>query len=240
MRLGDWKSLASSAGLSEENLTHFLNYAAQFLGNTGNFRSFGDSKILARLPKDKFAALSKVNPAAGKLYEFFKDDLYDSSSTARMHLGYPDEGHISNYYPDSPGLTREEIEYTSNFLKEKQLMPENTRMRKTWSGDFEVLIASAVTNPTTKDLAESEWTLSGPLQGKKLHLLWGDHSVEMTKIAQNLAEARKFALNDEEDKMQAAYVTAFHDGSMLAHKDSQRHWIKDKGPTVESNIGYGL
>nr|POE50155.1 dipeptidyl peptidase 3 [Quercus suber] len=221
-----------------EDLTHFLNYAAQFLGNTGNFKSFGDSKFIPRLGQDKFAALAKSTAEANKLYESFKDDLYAGSNAARMHLGYPDEGHVSTYYPDSPGLTRLEIEQTSDFLKEKQLLPENTRMRKTASGDFEVLIASAVRDPATKDLADSEWTLSGPLQGKKLRLVWGDHSVEMAKIARNLAEAKKYALNDEEDKMQAAYVKSFHDGSMLAHKDSQRHWIKDRGPMVESNIGF--
>nr|POE47709.1 dipeptidyl peptidase 3 [Quercus suber] len=235
---GNWKSLAEKAGVSQEDLTHFLSYAAQFLGNTGNFKSFGDSKFIPRLTKEKFAALAKSTPAAEKLYGSFQDDLYQSSSAARMHLGYPDEGHVSTYYPNSPGLTRLEIEHTSDFLKEKQLLPENTRMRKTPSGDFEVLIASAVTDPATKDLAESEWTLSGPLQGKKLRLVWGDHSVEMAKIARNLAEAKEYALNDQEDKMQAAYVKSFHDGSMLAHKDSQRHWIKDRGPMVESNIGF--
>ncbi|KAK1077238.1 hypothetical protein LTR48_008848, partial [Friedmanniomyces endolithicus] len=40
---GDWKKLASRAGLSDEDLNHFLSYAAQFLGNTGNYKSFGDS-----------------------------------------------------------------------------------------------------------------------------------------------------------------------------------------------------
>lgn len=38
--------------------------------------------------------------------------------------------------------------------------------------------------------------------------------------------------------MQADYIKAFHDGSMNSHKDSQRHWIRDKGPMVETNIGF--
>lgn len=117
-------------------------------------------------------------------------------------------------------------------------MPENTRMRKTPSGDYEVLIASAVTEPASRDLKDSWWSLDGPYKGKSLRLVFGDHQTEMAKIARNLTEARKYALNDQEDKMQAEYVKAFHDGSMYAHKDSQRHWIKDKGPTVECNIGF--
>jgi dipeptidyl-peptidase-3 len=207
------------------------------LGNTGNYKSFGDSKFIPRLPKQSLAKLAKASPETEKLYNSFKDDIYEST-VSRMHLGYPDKGHVSNYYPDSADLTTEEIAYTADFIKEKKLLPENTRMRKTASGDFEVLIASAVADPAIRDVKESEWTLSGPLKGKKLRLVYGDHGREMANIASNLAEAKKYAANSEEDAMQGEYVKSFHDGSMEAHKDSQRHWIKDKGPMVECNIGF--
>ena len=229
--------MQSSAGVSDEDLHHFLNYSAQVIGNAGNYKSFGDSKFIPRLPEDSFAKLAMVSSDAEKLYNSIKDDLYESD-IARMHLGYPEQGHISTYYPDSPNITTEEITYTADFLKEKGLLPENTRMRKTSNGDFEVLIASAVTEPTARDIGETEWTLEGPLKGKKLRLVFGDHQIEMAKIARNLTEAKKYAANPEEDAMQADYVKAFHDGSMEAHKDSQRHWIKDKGPMVECNIGF--
>jgi dipeptidyl-peptidase-3 len=216
-----------------------LNYAAQFLGNTGNFKSFGDSKFIPRIEADKFAALAKVSTEAEKLYKTFKDDLYESKTTAPMHLGYPEKGHVSTYYPDSPNITQEQIEYISEFLKrEKKFMPENTRLRQTSSGDYKLLIASAVTDPATRDLDHDEFTLDGPLKGKKLRVVYGDYQTAMAKIARNLAEAKKYALNNEEEAMQADYVKAFHDGSMQAHKNSQRHWIKDKGPMVESNIGF--
>lgn len=219
-------------------MKHFLNYAAQLLGNTGNFKSFGDSKFIPRISSREFAKLSTVSSEAKTLYETFKDALYESSSTGQMHLGFPDQGHMSTYYPNSPDITRKEIEYISDFVKEQKLMPENTRLRQTSSGDYELLIASAVTTPATRDINEDQFTLDGPLKGKKLRIVYGDHRTEMSKIARNLAEARKYALNDAEDAMQADYVKAFHDGSMNAHKDSQRHWIKDKGPMVESNIGF--
>lgn len=224
--------------MSEANVQHWLDYSAQFLGNTGNYKSFGDSKFIPNIPQEKLAALAKITPEAEKLFDSFKDDLYESKSTAAMHLGYPDKGHVSNYYPDSPDIGTDEIEYTANWLTERGLMPENTRMRKTSSGDYEVLIASAVTEPAQRDIKETSWSLEGPYKGKTLRLVFGDHKTEMAKIARNLTEARKYALNDHEDKMQAEYVKAFHDGSMYAHKDSQRHWIKDKGPMVECNIGF--
>lgn len=236
---GQWKKLQSQAGISDDDLKHFLNYAAQFIGNLGNYKSFGDSKFIPRLPASSVEALAKTSPEAEKLWATFKDDLYQSS-ISKMHLGYPDKGHISTYYIDSPEnpITTEEIEITSDFIKDQGLMPENTRLRKTKEGNFELLIASATTEPTQRDLKESQWTLSGKLEGKKLSLVYGDHHVEMGKIASNLAEAQKNALNEVEAKMQGEYVKAFHDGSMFAHLESQRLWIKDKGPMVESNIGF--
>lgn len=219
-------------------MRHFLNYSAQFLGNTGNFKSFGDSKFIPRIKLDQLEALAKQSSDAQKWFNSFKDDLYESSSAARMHLGYPEKGHVSTYYPDSPDITQKEIEAISDFLKKKHLMPENTRLRQTSSGDYELLIASAVTEPASRDIDGDEFSLDGLLEGKKLRVVYGDYQVEMAKIARNLMEAKKYALNDEEDAMQGDYVKSFHDGSMNAHKDSQRHWIRDKGPMVESNIGF--
>ncbi|KAK0335944.1 hypothetical protein LTR91_023132 [Friedmanniomyces endolithicus] len=232
---GDWKKLASRAGLSDEDLKHFLSYAAQFLGNTGNYKSFGDSKFVPRVPADKVAALASTSREAQSLYDQFKGDLYESSSIARMHLGYPDKGHVSTYYPDSPDITQDEIEMVARFLKDRKLMPENTRLRKTKAGHYEVMIASAVTKPESRDTEEMSWTLQN---GKKLQLVYGDYQKEMAEIASNIAEAKKYALNDEEAKMHSEYYKSFHDGSMLSHMESQRLWIRDKGPMVECNIGF--
>ena len=155
-----------------------------------------------------------------------------------MHLGYPDKGHIFTYYPDSPDLTQDEIEYTAVYLKDRQLLPENTRMRKTTSG-YEILVASATNQPKVRDTQETSWKFDeGPYAGKTLSIVYGDHHVEMGKIANALTEAKKYALNDNEAAMQSDYVTSFHDGSMQSHMSSQRHWVKDKGPMVESNIGF--
>ncbi|KAK3672474.1 hypothetical protein LTR78_007524 [Recurvomyces mirabilis] len=217
---GDWQAFGTKAGLSKEDLKHFLSYAAQLIGNTGNYKSFGDSKFIPRLPPDKFAALAGTSPEAQKLYETFKDEIYESMSTPHMHLGYPDQGHVSTYYPDSPSITHDEIELVSSFLKEQSLMPENTRLRKTSKGDYEVLIAAAVAQPAHHDTEKTEWTLKN---GKKLNLVYGDYQPQMAEIARNITEAQKHALNDEEAKMHAEYAKSFHDGSMFAHKESQRH-----------------
>lgn len=34
------------------------------------------------------------------------------------------------------------------------------------------------------------------------------------------------------------YIEHFQTGDIDAHKDSQRHWVKDISPIVETNIGF--
>lgn len=238
--LGDYSKLQTEAGLTDEDLTLYLNYAAQVLGNAGNYKSFGDSKFIPRIVPEKLDALSRLSPEASKHYALCKDALYETAASGLMHLGYPPT-HLTAYYPDSKDLTKEEIAAVSDFLKEKNLLPENTRVKKLSSGDFEVLVASAESSPpeAQRDTPETSWTLDAdPIKGKTLKVTFGDHSMEMATIAAALEEAKKFAANDDETQMQAEYVKSFRYGSMEAHKQSQRHWVKDKGPSVECNIGF--
>jgi dipeptidyl-peptidase III len=157
-----------------------------------------------------------------------------------MHLGYPDSGHVSTYYPKSPDITKEEITTISEFLEGKKLLPENTRIRKSPAG-YEVLIASEISSPSEsqRDTVEKEWTiLEGPLKGKTIFLSFGDYSKEMKTIADHLEQAATYAANDTEKSMMEEYVKSFRTGSLEAFKESQRYWIRDKGPMVESDIGF--
>lgn len=206
---------------------------------TGNYKSFGDSKFVPRLAPEKFDALANFSPEAAQHYSF-RDALYETKSPGHMHLGYPPT-HLSNYYPDSPNITKEEIAAIADILKEKKLLPENTRLTKLPSGDFELLVASAEKEPSKsdRDISEASWTLDAePVNGKKLSIRFGDHAKEMETIAAALKEAEKTAANERERAMQAEYVKSFSSGSMNAHVESQRHWIHDKGPMVECNIGF--
>ncbi|KAF9879992.1 dipeptidyl peptidase [Colletotrichum karsti] len=238
---GDWNALAKKAGVDETQLTHFLEYSAQFLGNNGNYKSFGDSKFIPRADEETFAALAATSPEAERFYKATNGGIFSAEKPGLMHLGFPDKGHLTTYYPDSPHITQAEIDAVSAWMEKKGLLPENTRLRKTENG-FDMLIASAVTTVPEEggDIGkETEFQIEdGPLKGKTIKLVYGDYSEEMKKAAEYIKKAGDNSDNDTQKKMHDAYAKSFTTGSLEAFKDSQRYWIRDKGPMVESDLGF--
>ncbi len=219
-----------------------MQYAAQFLGNGGNYKSFGDSKFLPRCDASVFAALAATSPEAEAHYKATNGAIFSADKPGLLHLGFTDDGHLTTYYPGSPGITKEEIEAVSKWMAAKGLLPENTRLRKTEDGVFELLIASGATSVPSAggDIGkETEYVLGeGPLEGKTLKLVYGDHAKEMAEIAALIRKAAENAENGTQEKMHLAYGDSFDGGSLLSFKDSQRQWIRDQGPMVECNIGF--
>ena len=239
---GNWPSLAEKAGISEQELTYFLEYAAMFLGNCGNYKSFGDSKFIPRCGKSTFEALAATSPKAQEYYKATNGAIHKDDDQGLLHLGYKDEGHMTTYYPDSPDITKAEIDAISQWSEKKGLLPENNRLRKTKDGVFEILIASAIARVPSEggDIGkDAEFVIDhGPLQGKTVKLVYGDYSEEMKTIAEYMKKAAENADNENQKEMHLAYAKSFEEGSLLAFKDSQRAWIRDKGPMVECNIGF--
>ena len=66
----------------------------------------------------------------------------------------------------------------------------------------------------------------------------GDHSIILQWVNENLLKAKEFALNQNESNMIQEYVGHFRSGDLDRHKAGSRFWIKDKGPIVESYIGF--
>lgn len=225
----------------DEDLKGFLEYAGQFLGNIGNYKAAGDSKFVPRISESSLNALASVSSDAKALYDKTNGGIFPTAEPGLMHLGYLDEGHLTTYYPDSPSITKEEITLIGDFLTTKNLEIYNTRLRKREDGDFDLLMASADTEPPKEgtDIGPvTEWELEGKLKGRKLRFVFGDHSKELKRVVESLGHAKENAANDNQRKMQAEYIQSFRTGSAEAFKRSQRYWIRDKGPMVESNIGF--
>ncbi|KAL8736294.1 MAG: hypothetical protein Q9166_000449 [cf. Caloplaca sp. 2 TL-2023] len=241
---GYWPELQKEAGVSDQALKEFLEYATQFLGNLGNYKGFGDSKFVPRCSPDTIEALASAAPTAKQALDRSNVTVaafYATSAPGKMHLGFPDKGHLSAYYPDSPSITQDEIEHISALMAVKKLLPENTRLKKTEDDNFQLLIASGLGKPPPEggDAGpDTVFDLSGKLAGKKLSLVFGDHVEELAKIALHIKKAGLDAANDTQKRMMDEYAKSFGSGSLNAFKESQKLWVKDIGPMVETNIGF--
>ena len=244
---GDWSGLAKETGVEYREVQEFLEYATQFLGNLGNYKGFGDVKFIPRCAPETIQTIASKIPEGKNLCEKCLSAIYaDTKRPGLMHFGFPGEGHISCYYPDSPDITKQEITQVGEFLSKKKLLPENTRLRKTKDGYYEVLIASGLSSPheytdvsTPFDSGDLTWSIGeGPLKGARLTLVFADHQEQMGKASTNIERAGLYAANENQKKMMDEYARSFSSGSLNAFKESQKLWVKDLGPDVECNIGF--
>uniref|UniRef100_A0AAQ5ZH93 Dipeptidyl peptidase 3 n=1 Tax=Amphiprion ocellaris TaxID=80972 RepID=A0AAQ5ZH93_AMPOC len=212
------EQVATAAGLSSEEYQAFLVYAAGLYANMGNYKSFGDTKFIPNLPKDKLKALVWASQAFQEqpsemeaLWDSCSGLLY-SLEDRQKQLGLGDKG-ITTYF--SGNCCLEDAELAQKFLDSKKLSAYNTRLFKKDNGGkacYEVRLASAV---------------------QKVFLTPAfDLFVLLTIISQT------YAANENQRKMLEEYQRSFTLGSVDAHKEGSRYWIKDKGPIVESYIGF--
>lgn len=223
------------APLTKQDVQHYLEYTLQFLDNAGNYKSFGDKKFIPRLESETFDKLIKIvdDAKVSELYSKVKEALF---STEKGLLGYAEAGHLSNYYPNSETITKQEIDLVNQLLAENGIMPENTRVEKKSDSEFIVHVASSeTTNKTTyypKDkLTSKDDKITVTFQ-------FGDHHEQFQKIVENLTKALPYVANETQEKLLKYYIESFSTGSMNAHKQSQIEWVKDLKPEVESNIGF--
>lgn len=108
----------------------------------------------------------------------------------------------------------------------------NTRLARESDSQLVLLVASATDLP-----ASYPKSLRSDKLGFDVRLEARDYADALAKVNAALSEARKYARNENQDKMLEKYVESFETGDIEAHKDGSRHWVKDVGPVVESYIG---
>uniref|UniRef100_A0A671VKD4 Dipeptidyl peptidase 3 n=1 Tax=Sparus aurata TaxID=8175 RepID=A0A671VKD4_SPAAU len=222
------EQVATAAGLSAEEYQAFLVYAAGLYANMGNYKSFGDTKFIPNLPKEKLEALMKASQAFQE-QPAEMEALWDSCSCPlfsledkQKQLGLGDKG-ITTYF--SGNCCLEDAELAQKFLDSKKLSAYNTRLFKRDNGGkacYEVRLASAVQKGQNDSFTQE------PSYDVKPYCTRDRFGMK------NLA----YAANENQRKMLEEYRRSFTFGSVDAHKEGSRYWIKDKGPIVESYIGF--
>ncbi|KAG0129472.1 peptidase family M49-domain-containing protein [Tuber indicum] len=221
---GDWKKLASECPVSEKDVQYWLEYVTVFLASLGNYTSFGDLKFMPRIPKGELRKLvENAGVEARKLFYGVEEVVYSFLPEERNLIGYIDDGNISAYYPDSPSITKAEIEEVQAVTAANGILVENTRSKKVSDSEFNLLFASAQTTAPER---------------KKLKLVCGDYAELTKKISTECRPTAEHSANELQRKMWDEYASSFDIGSIQAHKESQKYWVQDKGPRVEANIDF--
>uniref|UniRef100_A0A8C1P366 Dipeptidyl peptidase 3 n=1 Tax=Cyprinus carpio TaxID=7962 RepID=A0A8C1P366_CYPCA len=238
------EAAATAAGLSAEEYQAFLVYAAGLYANMGNYKSFGDTKFIPNLPKEKFKALVweslafKQSPGDMEtLWGCCCEPLY-SLEDKQKQLGLGEKG-ISAYF--SGNCCLEDAEFAQKFLDSKNLSAYNTRLFKTEIDGkrcYEVRLASAEKDNCAVEGKSEVCCGKHEFEDSVFSVKRGDYAFLMEKVCQNLEKAKDYAANENQKRMLEEYIRSFTCGSVEAHKEGSRYWIKDKGPIVESYIGF--
>lgn len=239
------KGMAQHLGITEQEYQALLVYAAGVFANMGNYKSFGDTKFIPNLPKERLkelvfssAAFHQHPEEMKSLWETYGELMY-SLEPRQQSLGLGDKG-ITTYF--SGNCTHEDAELVQRFLDCKNISAYNTRLFKSKSSDekptYEIRLASANTNDSPVEKEMSSKLLCFDFEGKQFTVNRGDYSPLLKKVVENLQHAKAFAANLNEEKMLEHYIRSFTIGSIDEHKQGSRFWVKDKGPIVESYIGF--
>lgn len=247
--IAELKTLSVDKGFTEEEWQALMIYCAAFYANMGNYKSFGDTKFIPNIPKDKFESLVLSSKAAGNdpsgikaLWDAVSDRMF-SLADRQKELGLKNKG-TTAYFSSNCDL--EDAKIAQEFLDSKDLSPYNTRLFKTVENGqtcYEVRLASVSTDEGAIEgfpegiLGTFEFTPSSskPCMFKVTR---GDYSKLMAHVVENLGKAKEYAANDYEKQMLTEYIKSFTSGSIRAHKDGSRQWIKNIGPIVETYIGF--
>jgi len=231
---GSLRQAAIDSGLTEQEVTAYFVYCAGFLGNMGNYKGFGDSKFVPNLPVEKLALLVSASEACKaekelvmQLWEAVKEPMY-SLSDKEKQLGLGGKG-VTKYF--TPNCSLEDSDLINRFFKTKSLEGYINRVIKTIEGDktvYEIRNAGV----------EKSTVLDEEFEGCMMKVTTGDYSDLLEKVCSNLKEAAKYASNNDEKSMLAEYAASFQEGSLERHKEGSRFWIKNKGPLVETYIGF--
>ncbi|KAK4705199.1 dipeptidyl-peptidase III, partial [Phenoliferia sp. Uapishka_3] len=234
-KLADVGKMEKESGVGKEDWEGVLAYCAQVLSNLGNFKSFGATKFVPRVPATAFAAVIKASERSSvalPLWEFIKEEIYSLEPEASLSIGKPGEGHLSAYYPSNPAPTEAEIDEVQAMCDKVGVSTLNTRLSKTDSKNLTLLIASSASSLPTS----YPETLSSSSLGFTLHLSPGDYSDALSKVNASLVLAAEHAEDANRKQMLLDYKESFETGDVEMHKEGSRKWVKDQGPVVESFI----
>ena len=236
--VGDLRAAAEACGLSDRAFDHYVAYFAGFLGSLGNYISFGNKKFVPNLTPDEFVTIYRSAPHFAEFEEAFGERFEDVWKLVDREIfcldaPYPDinlpsKGGVSGYM--SRSLTEAELDTLNRFLASIKQSPLNTRSFKKFENGarvYEITVGSEVGYETMHTF-----------EGLRIRLRYGEFSEYLERMNASLERAIPHARSELQADMLRDYVAHFRTGDVDLHIESQKKWVDDKGPVIETNIGW--
>ncbi|CAI5439529.1 unnamed protein product [Caenorhabditis angaria] len=224
------KQKAKDVGFSDDEFAALLVYAAAFYSNSGNYKGFGDTKIVPGVAVEKIGALvEKLSDE--KLKNVWKsiEKVVGSLEAGELQLGFGDKG-VTCYH--SKNVTKKDAAKIDRYFKLKNIESWNSRLFKEVDSNGKVTFIVKLASGETGEVSESSF------EDVTVKVVKGDYSPIMKRTNEWLAKAIPVAANENQKKMIENYIAHFTNGDINLHKNGSRYWIKDVGPTIESYIGF--
>jgi len=211
-----------------------MAYVGGFFGNMSNYHSFGAMKFVPQMHPSIFMKILCAHPHFDKpegsnlkqlvdMFKLIETEIfaYDKPYT---QLNFPSDGGITAYF--GRNITKDDLKLINEFLEENKIDVLNTRAFK-HNETFFITVGCIEQGETKHIFKDKEFVV------KK-----GEFAPYLSEMCAHLVEALKYVSNDTQRKMIEFYIESYNTGSIETHKDSQREWIRDKGPVVETNQGW--
>ncbi|TFK11990.1 39S ribosomal protein L3, mitochondrial [Platysternon megacephalum] len=189
--------LARSAGLADQEYQAFLVYAAGVFSNMGNYKSFGDTKFVPNLPKDKLRRLIWQSQAFQEQPEEMKSlwdrcgELMFSLDPQQRQLGLREKG-TTTYF--SGNCCLEDAQLAQKFLDSQNISAYNTRLfkEKDKAGQtcYEVRLASVLGTDAPVDHELSPKLRSFEFEGCTFRVTRGDYAPLLERVVENLQRTK--------------------------------------------------
>ncbi|KAF7126245.1 hypothetical protein CNMCM5793_002740 [Aspergillus hiratsukae] len=233
---GQWEQLARRAQVDMTEVEKFLDYAAVFLSNIGNYFGSGDQKFHPDTSPDDLEKLANCAPTTAQMFAKVRDALFRPLPNS---LGVPSDTSQSTYYLGDGTLENmDEVSAVSKLMESSKIFPENTRLRKSVTTEITLRTYDILQASVEEDEAPLQPPDDQSANGTRIRLIRGDHKEELKKINQSLGEAVKYAANCQQQKLLAGIAESFSSGDLNSYREAQRVWVKDKAPKVETVFGF--
>ncbi len=154
------KAAAVKAGVSEEDFKAFLVYCSGVYANMGNYKGFGDSKIVPNLNADQFEAIVKGSAAyaadqdaVSSLWQAVKCPMYTLTERQKQ-LGLGDKG-VTTYFSDN--CDQADSDKINRYFKAKNIEGYINRAFKTVAANGKVTYEIRNAGVEPKVVSEEEF-----------------------------------------------------------------------------------